>query len=251
MKKKLVGMTAAMMHPDPERNLFRPKTLVYTEVQMNRWLLNNDLIPILIPPEEEHYNEYLDLVDGVILFGGADVAPQTYGEVAEKPEWLGDAKRDAYEIEIIKRCTAKKIPLFGICRGLQILNVAFGGSLFQDINVHSDSIFIHRDAQIYDKNYHLITIEPGGFIDELYLNSESKKVNTIHHQAIKKLAPVFRVDARCPEDNIIEAISHIDPTFPIFGVQWHPEWLAFDSEKTLDPNRLLMYFKNKMDQFRK
>lgn len=250
MKKKLVGLTSAMMHPDPERNLFRPKTLLYTEEQMTRWLLNNGLIPILIPAEEESYDDYLDMVDGVILFGGADVAPQSYGEVAQTPAWLGDVKRDVYEKAIILKCAERKIPLFGICRGIQILNVAFGGSLYQDINTNTDSTFIHRDAEIYDKNYHLISIEPGGFIDELYLNSESKKVNTIHHQAINKLASVFKVDARCPEDNIIEAISHIDPSVPIFGVQWHPEWLAFDREETLDPNRLLVYFKSKMEEYR-
>lgn len=252
MNKYTVGITCGLMYPDPNRNLFRPKTIQYTESQMMEWFLSLGIFPTILPrmSEEAWIEEYLNRVDALVLFGGTDVCPASYGETPLDPAWMGDKERDAYEIDLIQRAEKKGMPIFGICRGLQILNVAFGGTMYQDITTQLDDVLIHRDADIYDNNYHGVVIEPGGYLDELYMNSEHKFINSIHHQSIKDVAPGFRIDARCAEDNVIEAISHTDPDKAIFAVQWHPEWMFFHKNKGLDPSHLLMYLKSKIDIYK-
>jgi putative glutamine amidotransferase len=117
--------------------------------------------------------------------------------------------------------------VFGVCRGLQLINVAFGGTLYQDIGTQQPGALVHRDGQIYDNNFHTLDIVPGSRLSQLVPDAASYKINSIHHQGIKDLAPGFAVEARCPDDGVIEAIrlGGNDTGRPwVAAVQWHPEF---------------------------
>jgi putative glutamine amidotransferase len=131
--------------------------------------------------------------------------------------------RDAYEIALVRTFVAAGKPVFGICRGLQLINVAYGGTLYQDIATQHPGALTHRDAQAYDQNFHALEIAPNSRLSQLGISVFSYKINSIHHQGIKDLAAGFVVEARCPDDGIVEAIRHTGSAW-IAGVQWHPEF---------------------------
>jgi putative glutamine amidotransferase len=119
-------------------------------------------------------------------------------------------------------------PVLGVCRGLQLLNVAFGGTLYQDIALQQPGALRHRDAKLYDRNFHVVEFVPGTRLASLYPTSSGAIVNSVHHQGIKDLAPFMRVEARCPNDGLIEAIRYDNERGPVksyvAAVQWHPEF---------------------------
>lgn len=241
MKKK-IGISAAFFHPDWQRNLFKGKRLLYYEQSMIHWLQRNGQIAILIPNAITDINDYLDLVDAVILPGGADVAPKSYGQDPLQHEWQGDVYRDHYELEIFHHCLDRKKPVLGICRGLQIINIAFGGSLYQDIHSQHETNTIHRDGQTYDKNFHEIEIYPQSILSKIYQQNTVAVVNSIHHQAIREIAEDLTVEAVSKTDGIIEAVSYKGKENFIYAVQWHPEFLPENDIAILNPDLLLNYF---------
>ena len=167
--------------------------------------------------------DYAQALDGLVLHGGADVWPGSYGEEAIKPEWNGDRARDEYEIALVQAFEAAGKPVFGICRGLQLINVAHGGTLFQDIATQKPGARVHRDAAAYDLNFHHVDILPGTRLAQLLPADRQHKINSVHHQGIKDVAPGFKVEALSPEDGVVEAIRH-DGDRWIAAVQWHPEF---------------------------
>ena len=148
--------------------------------------------------------------------------PGSYGEEPLRPEWSGDRMRDEYEIALLRAFVDAGKPVLGICRGLQVINVAFGGTLYQDIATQLPDAIVHRNAQLYDQNFHAIEFVPGTRLAELYPHpvqapTGADPVNSVHHQGIKDLAPYFVVEARCPNDGVIEAIRCArgpSPTWP-------------------------------------
>ena len=159
---------------------------------------------------------YSDEYDGLILCGGADVEPHHYGQpvngsVAMEPE------RDAAEFRLIEAFLQAGKPVFGICRGCQILNVWFGGTLHQDIPTKAR----HRlDPQQPYLLHTVMADDP--LLEGLY--GREFVVNSCHHQAVDQLGKELRVTARCPEDQVVEAFTH--ESLPVFAVQWHPEKLS-------------------------
>jgi putative glutamine amidotransferase len=166
--------------------------------------------------------DYAQWLDGLVLHGGADVWPGSYGEQPLRPEWNGDRLRDAYEIALVQAFEAAGKPVFGICRGLQLINVAHGGTLYQDIATQKPGARTHRDAEAYDLNFHEVDIVPGTRLAQL-LRETRHKINSVHHQGIKDLAPGFTVEATSPDDGIIEAIRYTGGPW-VSAVQWHPEF---------------------------
>jgi putative glutamine amidotransferase len=130
--------------------------------------------------------------------------------------------------------------VFGVCRGLQLINVAFGGTLYQDISTQRPQALKHRDTEAYDQNFHELAVVPKTRLSQLLAGSSSYKINSIHHQGIKDLAPGFEVEARCPDDGMIEAIRHTGAGY-VAAVQWHPEFHRPDLG-TLDDAPLLTDF---------
>src|SRR5690606_14778439 len=150
-----------------------------------------------------HYAQWLD---GVVMHGGADVWPGNYGEEPLQEAWLGDRIRDLYDLALVEAFEQAGKPIFGVCRGLQIINVAFGGSLYQDIETQVPGAQCHRDPVQYDRHVHAVRIEPRTRLARLYPAHMQGTVNSIHHQGIKELAPGFTVEAWSVPDHIPEAI---------------------------------------------
>ncbi len=164
--------------------------------------------------------DYAHLCDGLVLQGGADVAPMHYGEKARDSAWAGDARRDEYELALIDAFCAPGKPILGICRGMQLLNVYFGGTLHQDIPTDIGSRVLHRDGEIFERPSHAVQIVAGSALAQIYSSASTRMVNTIHHQCVNLLAPNLIAEAHAP-DGIVEAFHHRSK--PVRGVQWHPE----------------------------
>ena len=249
----LIGVSARIYYPvGPVFDLggVWTRTLHYLEQSVALWLIRGGALPVMIPAFEseslvrrEHLNlrNYVDALDGLVLQGGNDVAPQSYGETPIEPQWSGDPVRDLYEIELIRAFVDAEKPVFGICRGLQVLNVAFGGSLWQDLPTQCPGPVHHVSDGLYEKNYHVVAISPGGWLQDLYPGLAEFTVNSIHHQGIKVLAPSFQVEAICPPDGQIEAIRRSSGSF-VAGVQWHPEFEAPGGDLQFDDRPLINSF---------
>jgi putative glutamine amidotransferase len=156
------------------------------------------------------------------------------------PRWEGDAIRDLYDKALIAAFAKAGKPILGICRGLQIINVAYGGTLYQDIATQRPDALRHRDAVQYDLNLHEVHIEPHSKLAKLLGGTQLAKVNSIHHQGIKDLAPQFVIEAYCPHDRIPEAIRLQGDAY-VAAVQWHPEFHKA-SQGVLDDSPILFDF---------
>jgi gamma-glutamyl-gamma-aminobutyrate hydrolase PuuD len=187
-------------------------------------ILNTDGIPVLIPlmRDDEKLVELLKSLDGLIFVGGGDFDPAYY---AEKPiPQMGkiNAPRDTFEIRLLRHAAAAGVPVLGICRGLQLINITFGGSLYQDIPVqHYDKSISHRQKQPTSLGTHSVIIENDSEISKI-VKEKMLWVNSAHHQAVKRLAEGFHVSGKSP-DGIIEVIEKVDSVNWIMGVQFHPE----------------------------
>jgi putative glutamine amidotransferase len=229
MDRLKIGISACFMHPDPARVAAPKKTLLFIERTTAHWVMAGGALPFMIPsPAGETARgdvtlaDYAQALDGLVMHGGADVAPGSYGETPLHPDWAGDAVRDAYEMELVHAFSAAGKPVFGICRGLQLINVAHGGTLYQDLATQTGTVLTHRNRDEYDLNFHEVDIVAGSRLEQL-LGERRHMINSIHHQGIKDLAAGFIVEAVSPDDGIIEAIRHQGERW-IAGVQWHPEF---------------------------
>lgn len=232
----LIGVSARIYYPaSPVLDLggVWTRTLHYLEQSVAVWLAQGGALPVMVPEMEsqslapigaDQLARYAQALDGLLLQGGNDVCPVTYGETALKPEWAGDAVRDRYELALVQAFVQAGKPVFGICRGMQLLNVAFGGTLYQDLPTqHPQTGELHFASHAYEQNFHALEIAPDGWLARLYPGSRHLRVNSIHHQGVKDLAPGFRIEAHSPDDGLVEAISSTHHRF-LAGVQWHPEF---------------------------
>jgi putative glutamine amidotransferase len=249
----LIGVSARIYFPGtPVLDLggVWTKTLHYLEQSVAQWLIRGGALPLMIPAvdaqsvvqrEELDFRHYAESLDGLVLQGGNDVAPESYGEAPLKTAWRGDPVRDSYEMELIRAFEQAGKPIFGICRGLQMLNVTFGGTLWQDIETQQPEALAHLKTDLYERNVHKVEILPNTHLSSLYPHLRQGFINSIHHQAIRTLAPGFVVEARCPEDGIIEAIRRDGSSF-IAAVQWHPEFRQKNCAVTFDDTPILHNF---------
>ncbi|MFK7923201.1 MAG: gamma-glutamyl-gamma-aminobutyrate hydrolase family protein [Bacteroidia bacterium] len=222
-----VGVSPCFLYQDPERNVFGPKTLAYIEQDMARYLSRPGIQVILIPhlPKAE-WQSMLDQVDLLVMQGGNDISPQSYGA---KPiadgRWPGDPFRDEYELHLMDYALKQGKPLFAICRGFQLLNVYYGGTLYQDIGIQRPESISHRDAVAYDQVYHGLTAVPNAPFETYFQDETNWTVNTIHHQGIQTIAPKLEAWAHASDDQMVEVLggTEVAPG-KIIGVQWHPEF---------------------------
>ncbi|MEX2565452.1 MAG: gamma-glutamyl-gamma-aminobutyrate hydrolase family protein [Cyclobacteriaceae bacterium] len=240
-----IGISACFMYPDPTRVVFGPKNLSYIENDMAGYVTQEGILPVLIPDVPAYRLEpILSEMHGFVFQGGTDLAPEMYGEqpiVAGK--WLGDIYRDEYELKILDFAIKNKKPVFAICRGIQLLNVYFGGSLYQDIATQNPLAIKHRDADRYDSLSHQLLFEKGKILERIYSNKGMERVNSVHHQAIKNLGKGLEVLARCKEDGLIEAVGYQGALEgKVIGVQWHPEFSVNRGVPFLDPMILYQLF---------
>jgi putative glutamine amidotransferase len=243
-----IGLSACMMHHDAKRPIFKGKRLLYMEESMGHYVNANGAYVAMIPSHHQvDYDafELLQPFDGLLLTGGVDLAPATYDETPLSELWQGDAHRDKYEIKLTLKALELGIPVLGICRGAQVLNVALGGSLYQDISTQVPGSLVHRDWDIYDDNQHEITIVAGSKLSAAYGGISKAVVNSVHHQGIKKLGQGLVSEAFSSHDNIIEAIRMTNhPSYSHYGfaVQWHPEFHAARHNTHLDSVKIISEF---------
>jgi putative glutamine amidotransferase len=213
------------MHADVSRPLFKGKTLQFVEQKMAAaiWRAGGVPIPLLNLHDDAYVEASVEGLDGLVLQGGVDVAPENYGQRPLRQEWSGDPVQDAYELTLLKEIVARKIPALGICRGAQIMNVALGGTLYQDLETQVDGALSHRSWERYELIEHTVSLTQGSLLTELY-GPADLLVNTIHHQGVHAVAPGFRVSAVAP-DGVVEGIERVDDGHWLVGIQWHPEWL--------------------------
>ena len=255
-----IGVSSCFFHADPERPVFKGKTLLYAEESMLELLGRSGALAYLVPrptPGGPSIGAYVDDLDGLLLQGGSDVSPTSYGELVRRPAWDGDEPRDRYEIELIHAFHRVGKPVLGICRGIQILNVAFGGTLYQDIITQLPESFEHRNWDIYDVNRHQVEIAAGSRLAEVYglgdggVESGSiVTVNSVHHQAVKEVADGFVVEAVSVTDGIVEAMRRPGDRF-VAAVQWHPEFTPVGDTEQLPPDPLVVDFLDAARQSRR
>jgi len=244
-----IGVSARILHPQPGAKGLQSKTLQYLEQTAAHWLMSRNVLVLMVPTvdtggrlhrSEIRMSDYARHLDGLMLQGGADVCPMTYGEEPMSREWIGDRMRDEYEIELLHEFIEAGKPVLGICRGLQLINVAYGGTLFQDIGRQVPEAKRHV-TEAYERNLHEVRLEPGGGLARLYPGLETARVNSIHHQSVKTLGRSLRVEARSEADRVIEAIRGTGRGY-VLGVQWHPEFHAPGDDSVLDSAPILDEF---------
>ncbi|HWR38296.1 MAG TPA: gamma-glutamyl-gamma-aminobutyrate hydrolase family protein [Patescibacteria group bacterium] len=224
MKKPVIGITTNLA--PAENTVMTGMLRAFVGADYVESVVRAGGIPLLLPPVSDRalIREQLEVVDGLILSGGADVSPLAFGE--EPIEKLGtvDDCRDQFELELARLAAGEKKPLLGICRGIQVLNVAYGGTLFQDLGQIEGCNIKHFQSTTYrDAVTHTVVIEPGSALADI-VGAETVQVNSFHHQSLKKVAPGLSVTAYS-RDGVVEAVESRGEHF-VLGIQWHPELLT-------------------------
>ncbi|SAK77150.1 peptidase C26 [Caballeronia calidae] len=244
-----IGVSARIFHPEPGAKGLRGKTLQYLEESIAHWVMSRDVLVFMIPtvghqgmlhPSNIRLRDYAKHLDGLLLQGGADVSPQSYEEVTTRPEWPGDRVRDMYELELLHEFVESGKPVLGVCRGCQLINVAFGGTLYGDIATDVPTAGIHVNEQ-YDQHRHSIRFPEGSTLVNMFPHQREAIVNSIHHQAVKTLGRDLNIEAVSASDGIIEAVRYRKSPF-VVGVQWHPEFHRAGGAELLDCTPLLDTF---------
>jgi gamma-glutamyl-gamma-aminobutyrate hydrolase PuuD len=244
-----IGVSARIFHPEPGAKGLRGKTLQYLEESIAHWVMSRDVLVFMIPtvghqgmlhPSNIRLRDYAKHLDGLLLQGGADVSPQSYEEATTRPEWPGDRVRDMYELELLHEFVESGKPVLGVCRGCQLINVAFGGTLYGDIATDVPTAGIHVNEH-YDQHRHSIRFPDGSTLANMFPNQREAIVNSIHHQAVKSIGRDLNIEAVSAADGIIEAVRYRKAPF-VVGVQWHPEFHRAGGAELLDCTPLLDTF---------
>ena len=213
MSKPIIGIGSDVAVKPGQRD----RAFVYTTYIES--LKRAGAIPLLVPPQPENAADILDGLDGLVLAGGDDCDPSAYGEERHPSVEPMDPRRQNNELALARLARERGIPTLGICLGVQVMNVAAGGTLIQDIDSAMQTDIEHA-SDPNDRHRHDVQIDSGTRLGKI-LGARNFNVNSSHHQAIKGVGDGLRVTAKAP-DGIIEGIE--DPSHPFYvGVQWHPE----------------------------
>lgn len=185
-------------------------------------LINAGATPVVIPPlpGDAEIAQVLDMLDAVVLTGGADLDPRRDGYEVDPSMVLMEPRREDFDRRLMRHIAVRRMPVLGIGAGMQLLNVSQGGSLYFHIKIDIPKALPHIDNA--DPNHrHALVVEKGTLLDRVYGEGEIR-VNSMHHMAIAEVAPGFMVSARCP-DGVIEAIESTSDDWLAIGTQFHPE----------------------------
>ena len=244
-----IGLSARIYHPQAGARGIQSKSLQYLEQSVAHWVMSRDVMVFMIPSvsgdgqvhrSSIRLSDYAEYLDGLVLQGGADISPQCYGEEPLHPDWAGDRVRDAYEMELLHEFMESGKAVLGICRGAQLINVALGGTLHQDIvlQVENAASHVHED---FDRHAHAVTWGESSALAKLYPGMTGGRVISIHHQAIKTLGRGLRVEATSVDDEVIEAVR-LETKPYVLGLQWHPEFHPPGAANLLDCTPILDEF---------
>ena len=222
MKKPVIGISGSLIIDDAGSFAGYKRSYVNNDYILS--VIRNGGIPFIIPfnENEEVIKAQMEMIDGLLLSGGQDVAPGNYGE--EPAPKLGDIfpERDDFEYGLLKSALEAKKPVLGICRGSQIINTYFNGSLYQDLSYIGKDVLKHKQVNSPSMVTHSVTIDKSSQLFDIF-GEEKIRVNSFHHQAVKKVGEGLVMAAKAP-DGIVEAIEKTDYPF-LVAVQWHPEML--------------------------
>jgi len=184
-------------------------------------LYNAGGVPVILPPVDDDslIEGYVDVCQGFVFSGGGDIDPYYWGELPQQRLGQINPLRDRFELTLARKIIERRLPVLGICRGCQVLNVAAGGSLFQ----HILSSMSHHQKAPRSYPFHEVIINEGSRLGKI-VGSRKIRVNSFHHQAVKETGEGIYISARAI-DGIIEAIESVAPFF-FLGVQWHPECMS-------------------------
>lgn len=219
----IIGVTATLKQ-DVEKRDTRPLgTYVRADLDYVAGVAQAGGVPVVLPPFAEAAGEMVRGIDGLLLSGGSDLDPRFYGEKAIPELDVTLPERDEFEMALLEHALNRGIPIFGICRGLQVLNVAFGGTLYQDLPSQvNPALIAHRQLSPKWEWTHEVELDEGSATRRI-MDVPSSRVNSYHHQAIKDLAEPFEAVAHSV-DGVVEAIEHRDLSERwIVAVQWHAE----------------------------
>jgi len=185
-------------------------------------ILKTGGLPVLIPPYEDEVDvvQVLDRLDGMLLVGGADLDPRRDGWMLHPTVRPQDPRREQFDRCLIRRVAERRMPVFGVGAGMQLLNVSQGGNLLLHIPEDLPNALPHKDP-LDPAHRHTLELAPGSLIERVYGDGELR-VNSMHHMAVDEVAPGFEVTARCP-DGVVEAIESRMPDWFALGTQFHPE----------------------------
>lgn len=188
------------------------------------------LVPLIVPPLADPSGalSILAAVDGLVLTGGEDVDATIYGQDKHQESNAPNAARDATEIALVRAAREMRKPVLAICRGPQILNVALGGTLIQDIPSQVPGALEHNAVRDRAARVHGVRVEPGSLIARA-MGETRLTVNSLHHQSVEKIAPGLKVTAVAP-DGVIEGVESESPGWWVLAVQWHPEEMTDSPE---------------------
>lgn len=212
----VIGITSAHM----EEEIATYPRQFYVEA-----VRNAGATPLLLPISDENPQKYLPILDGVILSGGSDVGARYFNEEPLRGGGRVYPERDKFELSLARDCVAGHKPLLGICRGMQVLNIAAGGDIYQDLHTQLSGTLDHSQKAPRYSTWHSIKVIAGSRLERIW-GVEECLVNSFHHQAVRTVAPGFKV-AAIAKDGVIEAIELDNNSFSL-GVQWHPEALVED-----------------------
>lgn len=216
--KPLIGIAGNILLNNADLNGL---PITYTPQGFVNGIRQADAIPVVFPiSDPAEAKDYLSKVDGLLLAGGQDVSPLLFGEEPSLKLGATNPARDAFEIALVKEAIHQAKPIFAVCRGLQLVNVAYGGTLYQDVSDYPDLTVQHIQLTHFETGAHTINIDPESKIGKIF--GDQYVVNTYHHQAIKELADPFKAVA-WSKDGLIEAFEAKSPNQSIVAVQWHPE----------------------------
>jgi putative glutamine amidotransferase len=214
----LVGLPTLAIPPGPKPPRFG------VNQSYVRALVAAGCAPVLIPLLDDHerLRAIYERLDGIVFPGGADVAPSEYGEAPIDNLNVVEAPRDRMELQLARWAFADDLPTLGICRGQQVLNVALGGTLYQDLRHQGVTPVEHAEAHGRGRTalIHRVRLDPDSRLAQL-IDETSIDVNSLHHQAVKSVAPRLRVTGKS-DDGVIEAVESPERRF-LIAVQWHPE----------------------------
>jgi putative glutamine amidotransferase len=224
-RKPLVGLNAEFRAAKKDAPAFSYLSAGYYDS-----IVASGGVPVIIPPlqEDDDLERVLDLLDGIVLVGGADLDPRRDGFMLHPSIRLMDARREDFDRRLIRKVADRRMPLMGIGVGMQLLNVSQGGNLFLHVPEDMPKALPHKDP-LDPAHRHALEVVPGTLMERVYGEGEIR-VNSVHHMAVDEVAPGFQVTARCP-DGVIEAIESTQPDWFAFGTQFHPE---SDSASALD-----------------
>ncbi|MBP2623818.1 gamma-glutamyl-gamma-aminobutyrate hydrolase family protein [Streptococcus oricebi] len=225
MAKTIVGLSASLQAVDQDgKNIHSTVSRKFSDA-----IQQVGGLPFIIPVVDRSLvKAYVDSIDQLILTGGQNVHPQFYGENKTIDSDDYDLERDRFELALLEETLRQDKPVMGVCRGMQLLNVAFGGSLNQHIDNHWQGLPFGTS--------HSIQAQEKSTIERLF-GAESR-INSVHHQSVKRLASGFKATAFDPRDTTIEAIESTD-SHRIIGLQWHPEFLINEEKGNIE---LFQYF---------